>query len=449
MSERVFEGKTVFVTGGSGGIGSACAESLVQDGAAALLMGRRREALEKTRQDILARNPDATVEVFAGDALQEADVRAALAEAHALRGRLDVVIPTVGGGAIRPLLMHDAETFRTDLELNIMSAFIAVRYAAPLMVPNGGGTIVLISSDAAKLPFPWLSAYSTAKNGLEGFVRSAAEELARHEIRVNAVRPGMTRTESTRALFAAPEIHRRFAEEKPLGRLGEPEDIAPGVRYLAGPGVVLGDRPEFRDRRRKRTAKGPRPRPDGGRDLRPGSISTRYWPEKRPSTEPLDRGCFGGTPASGFLRCTTIAPRVPATSLARGGRLARQAHASIGPPACSLALSAVLPVSASKTGRCPAQPSPSTSVLIPGCGIPARPNRLVRLHAAQLVRGPACDRMRGAPGSLERAPTGRNRLREYETTFIVQPEISEEGNVPALLEKLDGILSKTGGARRA
>lgn len=233
--EHDFDGKTAFVTGGSGGIGSACATALACDGAAVLLMGRRLDALERTRDGILEDVPGARIEVFAGDALIEADVRNALAAAYSIHQRLDVVIPTVGGGAIRPILMHDAESFRSDIELNIMGVFLAVRYATPLMVKNGGGSIVCISSDAAKLPFPWLSAYSTAKNGLEGFVRSAAEELARHNIRVNAVRPGMTRTEATGALFASPEVYERFAAEKPLGRLGEPEDIAPGVRYLAGP----------------------------------------------------------------------------------------------------------------------------------------------------------------------------------------------------------------------
>ncbi len=235
MGDRVFSGKTVFVTGGSGGIGSACAEALVRDGAAALLMGRRLDALERTRDEILERVPNANVVVHAGDGTKQGDVIAALASAFAMQDRLDVVIPTIGGGAIRPLLMHDAETFRADLDLNVMSAFLAVRYAAPLMARSGGGSIVCISSDAAKLVFPWLPAYTTAKAGLEGFVRAAAEELSRFKIRVNAVRPGMTRTEATRALFASPEIHRRFAEEKPLGRLGEPEDIAAGVRYLAGP----------------------------------------------------------------------------------------------------------------------------------------------------------------------------------------------------------------------
>jgi NAD(P)-dependent dehydrogenase (short-subunit alcohol dehydrogenase family) len=233
--EGKLAGKTAFVTGGSGGIGSACAEICVRDGAAALLMGRRLEALEAARKQILERHPAATVAVYAGDALKKDDVVAALDAAFALQDRLDIVIPTVGGGDIRPLLMHDVETFEADIALNITSAFLAVRYSAPLLARSGGGSIVCISSDSAKLVFPWLPAYGTAKAGLEAFVRAAAEELARVKIRVNAVRPGLTRTGATQMLFADEEMHRRFSAEKPLGRLGEPEDVAGGVRYLAGP----------------------------------------------------------------------------------------------------------------------------------------------------------------------------------------------------------------------
>jgi NAD(P)-dependent dehydrogenase (short-subunit alcohol dehydrogenase family) len=235
MTTGAFDGKTVFVTGGSGAIGGACAEAIVRDGAAALLMGRRADALEETRDGILERCPGATVELFPGDAMDEPQVKAALAAARDIQGSLDVVIPTVGGGAIRPLLMHDKTTFQETLDLNIMSTFLAVRHAAPLMAANGGGTVVCISSDAAKLVFPWLPAYTTGKSALEGFVRAAAEELSPFKIRVNAVRPGMTRAAGTAALFADEEIYRRFAAEKPLGRLGEPEDVAAGVRYLAGP----------------------------------------------------------------------------------------------------------------------------------------------------------------------------------------------------------------------
>jgi len=235
MASGAFEGKTLFVTGGSGAIGGACAEAIVRDGAAALLMGRGLDALEETRRGILERVPGARVELFAGDAMDEDQVKAGLAAARDLQGSLDVVIPTVGGGEIRPLLMHDKASFQATLDLNMMSAFLAVRHAAPIMAANGGGAIVCISSDAAKLVFPWLPAYTTGKSALEGFVRAAAEELSPFKIRVNAVRPGMTRSAGTAALFADEEIYRRFAAEKPLGRLGEPEDVAAGVRYLAGP----------------------------------------------------------------------------------------------------------------------------------------------------------------------------------------------------------------------
>jgi NAD(P)-dependent dehydrogenase (short-subunit alcohol dehydrogenase family) len=235
MAQAALAGRTALITGGSGGIGCACAEALARDGAAVVLMARRADELARAQARLRERIPGARVETVTGDAAVTGDVEAAVARAFDLAGRLDTVVATVGGGAIRPLLMHDADSFRADLEVNLLTAFLAVRYSAPALARSGGGSIVCISSDAAKLVFPWLPGYVTAKAGLEGFVRAAAEELARVGIRVNAVRPGLTRTTATQALFADPEIRRRFAAEKPLGRLGEPEDVAAGVRYLAGP----------------------------------------------------------------------------------------------------------------------------------------------------------------------------------------------------------------------
>lgn len=236
MSKRKpLQGKHAFITGGSGGIGSAVAATLARDGASVTLMARHSDALDTARASLLERFPDSEIQCTTGDALCENDVQTAIADAVARFGSIDICVPTVGGGSIRPLLTHSAKTFMQDIELNILSCFLAVRYCVPHMSKTGGGSIVLISSDAAKLAFPWLPAYCTAKAGLEGLTRQLAEELSRYNIRVNAVRPGLTRTQCTKTIFDNAEVVQQFAAQKPLGRLGEPSDIAAGVRYLAGP----------------------------------------------------------------------------------------------------------------------------------------------------------------------------------------------------------------------
>lgn len=226
-------GMTAFVTGATGAIATACAVALARDGARLVLMARRADGLDRLVDEIHAGAPHAEVHTFVGDCCDEAAVKAALAQAHAIAGRLDIAFATVGGAAFKPLLMLDSDTLRADLELNLMSAFHVIRHAAPLMRP--GGSIICTSSVTAQMSFPYLATYHIAKSALEGLVRSAADELGSAGIRVNAVRPGMTRAHSTEAAFAAPGALDPFLPEYPLGRLGEPEDIAGAVRYLAGP----------------------------------------------------------------------------------------------------------------------------------------------------------------------------------------------------------------------
>lgn len=245
MNKHTFPltGKHAFITGGSGGIGGACAQSLLNDGASISLIARNQQKLEQVKATLLA-NADSSVNesriaLYAADARDKHSLSTALEQSVTQFGRLDIAIATVGGGAIRPLLLHDEASFAEELSFNILSTFLLVRYATPLMArtatQDDTGSIVCISSDAAKLVFPWLSGYTTAKSGLEGFVKAAAEELSGLNIRVNAVRPGLTRTEATQSIFDNAEVKASFADEKPLRRLGEPEDIAAGVRYLAGP----------------------------------------------------------------------------------------------------------------------------------------------------------------------------------------------------------------------
>ncbi|WP_044871852.1 SDR family NAD(P)-dependent oxidoreductase [Pseudomonas sp. LFM046] len=231
----VLSGKTALITGGTGALAKTCAELLLKDGASVVLSARRSEALAQAREELLARVPGARIEVCAGDACQEADLRRALELAYGLQGRLDILIPTVGGAAFRPLLQHDQATFAADLDINLTSAFLAIRHGAPYLARNGGGAIVCISSTAAAMPFRWLSGYCVAKAALETLVRCAAEELASAGIRVNSVRPGLFQSEATQGLFANEAMSNAFLEQIPLGRLGEPLDIAGAVRYLAGP----------------------------------------------------------------------------------------------------------------------------------------------------------------------------------------------------------------------
>ena len=200
---KALAGQAALVTGGGGGIGAASATWLARDGAAVVIMGRTETTLVKARDAIVAAaGANATVDYVVGDALDPAAVKAALAHAESLADRLAIAVSVVGGGLMKPLLMFEGDEVLGELQRNVVSAFLVIRHAVPLMVKGGGGSIVLISSDAAKIPWPFLAVYNTSKSGVEGLVMGAAAELAPLRIRVNAVRPGLVQTEASKNLFA-------------------------------------------------------------------------------------------------------------------------------------------------------------------------------------------------------------------------------------------------------
>lgn len=240
MKAQALKGKTALVTGASQGIGMACAQALAADGAAVVIMGRRIDALEQARDSLRAELPEAQIEMIAGDAVNEADVKAALDFAHALHGRLDIIASTVGNPTFKPILMRELAEVRDEIDLNFTTGFLAVRHGVPLMQP--GGAIVCVSTAAVTQANFGLAIYAASKAALERFVRAAAFELGGAGIRVNAVRPGATLPEGAedQPQFAA--MAAAFAAETPLGRLGRPDDIGKVVRFLAGPesGWVTG-----------------------------------------------------------------------------------------------------------------------------------------------------------------------------------------------------------------
>jgi NAD(P)-dependent dehydrogenase (short-subunit alcohol dehydrogenase family) len=198
-------------------------------------MGRREDALLQARDDVLASVPDARLEVHAGDASDEAAVKAALQKAHAISGRLDILVPAVGGDDnYYPFLMETTEHFHYVLNRNLISAFLIMRYGAPLMHPHGG-SIVCISTTTVTQQATGLAAYVAAKAGLERLIKLVALELGGAKIRVNSLRPGLTRSAATEFMFSVPGTEERFAAITPLGRVGEPQDLAQAVRFFAGP----------------------------------------------------------------------------------------------------------------------------------------------------------------------------------------------------------------------
>jgi NAD(P)-dependent dehydrogenase (short-subunit alcohol dehydrogenase family) len=228
-------GRHALVVGASSGIGRASAERLLCDGASVTLAARTESSLRATA-DSLAAAADrggGRVDWLPCDAMNAGDVRSAV-ERAARNGRLDIAIAVPGGGNYCPVLDYDDDRFTDEVVQNVRPQFLVLKYAGLSMMGAGGGSIVAISSTAAIMSSPYLSAYCAGKAAVDQLVRVAADELGRHAIRVNGVRPGLTRTEATAQLFAPPIVD-RFLAQQPIARGGEPADIAAAVRFLAGP----------------------------------------------------------------------------------------------------------------------------------------------------------------------------------------------------------------------
>jgi NAD(P)-dependent dehydrogenase (short-subunit alcohol dehydrogenase family) len=228
------EGKAAIVTGGGSGIGLGCARRLARDGAHVTIVGRSEDKLREACT-ALSSDARASVQWCACDVTDEAAVQAAVERACAPTGRLDIAVANAGAGAGGPILTTSADTWRYTLEVNLTGTFLTVKHSALAMSRSGGGSIVAISSIAAPLTHRYMAPYCTSKAGLEMLIKVAADELGALGIRANAVRPGLVPTDMAGPLVSDEVIVEDYLEQMPIRRLGTVEDIAAGVRYLAGP----------------------------------------------------------------------------------------------------------------------------------------------------------------------------------------------------------------------
>jgi len=235
-----FTGKVVVVTGAGGGIGRATAARLAGEGASLVLVDRMKDALAETRQ-LTERSGVPAIAVEA-DVTRWRDVERYVAAAGERFGGIDAFFNNAGVlGAVSPLVDYPEAEFDRVMAVNVKGVWLGMKAVAPVMAARGGGAIVNTASIAGLRGSPNLIAYTASKHAVIGLTRSAAIELIRRGIRVNAVCPAPIETPMARELehgFGGEHparAHERFAASIPMRRFGEPDEVAALVVFLLGP----------------------------------------------------------------------------------------------------------------------------------------------------------------------------------------------------------------------
>lgn len=231
--EMGLEGKVAIITGGASGLGRETALYLARDGARVVIGDVNHEHIDQTVGDVKALGVEA--EGLICDVTSYADCERLAAAANQRFGRIDVLIASAGvGGANTFFVDSQPEDWDHTLNVNVRGVLNVNRAVAPHMVEHKDGAIVNLASEAAKVGEKRIAVYAASKGAVISFTKAFAVEMGRFNVRVNAVCPGVTRTPMT-ARFGAPGSERYEAAAKlyPLGRLGEPEDIASMITFLA------------------------------------------------------------------------------------------------------------------------------------------------------------------------------------------------------------------------
>lgn len=220
------ENPVYVVLGATGGIGSELSRRLAKKGARLLLGGRDEEKLGD-----LADETDGVP--FTLDATKSDEVNAAFEKAHSEFGRIDGAVNCVGSFILKPAHTTTDDDLAETMNLNLNTAFNTVRAAAKNM--KGGGSVVLISSVAGRVGLANHEAVAAAKAAVIGLTLSAAATYLPRGLRFNAVAPGLVQTGMTQKITASEASRQASTDLHPMGRLGDPEDIAPAIEYLLDP----------------------------------------------------------------------------------------------------------------------------------------------------------------------------------------------------------------------
>ena len=229
MSAKL-EGKVALVTGGSSGIGLAIAQRFAREGAFVFVTGRRRAELEKAAKLI---GPQPTA--IQADVASLEDLDKVYQEITDRKGRLDVLVANAGGGTFAPLGAINEEHFDQTFGTNVRGTLFTVQKALPLL--SEGASIILTGSTAGSEGIAAFGVYAATKAAIRSFARSWATDLKERKVRVNVISPGPIETPGLAALapddVSRERLYAAFVEQIPLGRLGQPDEVAKVASFLA------------------------------------------------------------------------------------------------------------------------------------------------------------------------------------------------------------------------
>lgn len=232
MSGR-FDGKVALVTGATSGIGRVTAELFAKEGAKVAVTGRRQELGDLLVREIADAGGEAVF--FRGDASKEDHIKAAVSGTVERFGRLDIAFNNAGvEGALAPTVEQTEDNYRHVMDINVLGVLLSMKHQIPAMMKTGGGSIINNASIAGLIGMAGGTVYFASKHAVIGLTKCAALEVARSNIRVNAVAPGAIETEMYERFTGGDAgAQEQFKSLHPVGRAGRSEEVAEAVLYLA------------------------------------------------------------------------------------------------------------------------------------------------------------------------------------------------------------------------
>ena len=227
----MLKGKVAIITGGTRGIGLAVVKKFLDNGAVVVLCGSREETVNKALAEIKSERPEAQAEGAWPDLTSLAEVQKMASDVYEKYGKIDILVNNAGISARDSIYQYTEEEFDKIMNLNIKAVFNCTREVVGYMKEQKGGSVINTSSVVSIYGQPAGCGYPASKFAVNGLTKSLARELGADNIRVNAVAPGVTRTDMVAAL--PKEMVDRLAAGIPLGRVGEPEEVADAFLFLA------------------------------------------------------------------------------------------------------------------------------------------------------------------------------------------------------------------------